>query len=111
MLSAVQRVSYNITKHKTKAAINSYPIVCITLRENYLSDYTTKEKHQFFCYVAELVNVGVLHTTQKKNISLDYIISKNVNFQFMLHWSVFKMTSTVLTVQFWRLKESFLPFW
>jgi len=48
VLSAVQRVSYNITKHKTKAAIKSYPIVCSTLRENYLSDNTTKEKHHFF---------------------------------------------------------------
>jgi len=50
VLSAVQRVLYNITKHKTKAYIKSYPFVCITLRENYLSDNTTKEKRQFFLW-------------------------------------------------------------
>jgi hypothetical protein len=68
VLHAVQRVSYNITKHKTKAAIKSYPIVCITLRENYLSGNTTKEKRQFFCYVAELVNVRVLQHRRKTTV-------------------------------------------
>lgn len=94
----LEPVLWHVSHNITNKASNSVLPYSMYIKRNFCQ--MPLKKLSIFSYITELVKLVYAVMLEHRNTSFDYLISRNINLSDMLHWLLFKITSTLTYAQF-----------